>query len=131
MRTPFQKRLLSGFGAFAFVCGASAQGTFLSNLNQPSGGSLSVGSNSWLAALFLTGNNLAGYELNAVQLQMSSTSANPGQLFVSIYSESSGLIVPGNSIGFLTGSNPATGGLYTFSSTGVPLSATTRYITLC
>ena len=46
-----------------------AQGTiYLSNLDQPSTGSLAVGSDSWIGVPFLTGNNVGGYVLNSFQL---------------------------------------------------------------
>src|SRR5208282_1548934 len=94
-----------------------AQGTiYLSNLGQPSTGSLAVGSNSWLAAGFQTGRNADGYMLNTVQLGMTDVSGNPSGFTVMVYANLSPVtILPGSSIGTLNGStNPATGGIFTY-----------------
>jgi hypothetical protein len=68
---------------------ATAQGStaFLSNLAQPSSGSVAVGSNSWIAATFFTGGNSGGYLLNSVQLAMNDPSGGPGAFTVMIYDE--------------------------------------------
>jgi len=55
-----------------------AQGTiYLSNLGQPSAGSLAVGSDSWQAAIFTTGTNADGYVLNSIQLAMTDAFGTP------------------------------------------------------
>src|ERR1035437_6014767 len=56
---------------------AQASTTYLSNLDQPSSGSLPVGSNSWLAIEIITGGNRAGYSLDSIQLAMTDASGNP------------------------------------------------------
>jgi hypothetical protein len=98
---------------------AQAQGmtTFLSNLGQTSAGSIATGSDSWLAAGFLTGNNTGGYALNSIQLAMSDDSGNPSGFTVMIYSATGHLDVsPGSSLSDLNGSaDPATGGIYSYS----------------
>lgn len=96
-----------------------AQGTitYLSNLGQLSTGSLAVGSNSWLAAEFHTGNNASGYLLNSIQLGMTDASGNPRNFTAMIYTwvGFSG-IFPGSSLGTLDGSlNPVSNGVYTYT----------------
>jgi hypothetical protein len=99
---------------------AEAQGTitYLSNLGQSSAGSLAVGSDSWLAALFFTGNNTGGYDLNSVQLGMMDATGNPNDFTVMLYSAISGAaILPGSNLGSLSGSAaPTTAGTYTYTA---------------
>jgi hypothetical protein len=95
-----------------------AQGTMtvLSNLNQTAGGSLAVGSDSWLFEGFSTGNNPSGYVLNSIQLEMAGGSGNPSNFTVMIYNNPPAGISPGNSIGTLNGSlNPVAGGIFTYT----------------
>ena len=88
----------------------------LSNLDQPSVGSLAVGSNSWVAGVFIVGQNPGGYVLNSVELAMSNASGNPSGLQVMIYSAGGGGYTPANYIGTLNGSlDPVTAGEYTFT----------------
>ena len=74
---------------------AQAQGTtYLSNVGQPSVGSLAVGNDSWRAALFETGTNASGYVLNSFQLQMAGASGNPNSFTVALYTNVSGFGLP-------------------------------------
>ena len=98
-----------------------AQGTtYLSNLNQSSAGSLAVGSDLWLGALFNTGNNAGGYMLNSVQLAMTDASGNASGFTVMLYDRNINIIqstAPGSSLGSLSGStSPATAGIYTYTA---------------
>jgi hypothetical protein len=98
-----------------------AQGTttFLSNLEQASAGSSAVGSDSWIAAVFFTGNNAGGYSLNSVQLGMVDASGSPANFTVTLYADANNPagIRPGSSLGTLTGSaNPASSGTYTYAA---------------
>ncbi len=110
-----------------------AQGTitYLSNLDQASAGSLAVGSNSWFAAVFGTGNNAGGYSLNSIQLEMTDASGAPGNFTAMLYGN--GTYPAGNSLGgslgTLNGSlNPTTAGIYTFTSvSNLLLSPSTLY----
>jgi len=110
-----------------------AQGTtYLSNLGQPSTGSLAVGSDSWYAALFFTGTNASGYSLNSVQLAMTDASGNPSGFTAMLYAQdySNGFaIFPGSRLGTLSGStDPATGGIYTYTDdSNITLSPSTPY----
>ena len=109
-----------------------AQGTitYLSNLGQASAGSLGVGSDSWYAALFFTGTNPSGYELDSIQLEMADASGNPNGFTAMLYSASFGSgIAPGNSLGTLDGSvNPAMGGIFTYTPiSNLTLSRNTPY----
>jgi hypothetical protein len=97
-----------------------AQGTltYLSNLGQTSIGNNPVGSNSWLAAGFITGYNTEGYVLNSVQLEMTGASGNPSGFRVMVYIQNLFAIVPGNIVGTLAGStDQAIGGFYTYTPT--------------
>jgi len=93
-----------------------AQGTFLSNLGQPSAGSVVVGSDSWLAAIFHTGTNAGGYMLDSIQLAMADASGSPSGFTVMVYAPDAGSYFPGHSLGTLNGSlNPVTSGIYTYT----------------
>jgi PEP-CTERM motif len=105
---------------------ASSQGTitYLSNLGQPSSGSVSVGANAWYAADFTTGANTGGYFLNKIQLAMNDSSGSPGGLTVMIYTDvvEHGGDFPGMSVASLSGpANPVTAGMYAY----MPLSSLT------
>jgi hypothetical protein len=108
-----------------------AQGTvFVSNMGQPSTGSMAVGSDSWLASGFISGTNSTGYVLNSVQLAMADASGDPSNFTVMIYGNSSPAgIDPGNIVGTLVGSlNPATIGTYTYTDdSNIVLSPQTQY----
>jgi hypothetical protein len=96
-----------------------AQGTvYLSNLSQISTGSLSVGSDSWLAADFHTGNNVGGYVLNSIQLAMTDSVGNPSGFTAMIYTDANaGGYLPGHSLGTLSGSSdPSASGIYTYTA---------------
>ncbi len=95
-----------------------AQGTmYLSNLEQASIGSLAVGSNSWVAGLFVTGQNPGGYVLNSVELAMANASGNPSGMEVMIYAAGGGgYSPPVIYVGTLEGSlDPVSAGIYTFT----------------
>jgi hypothetical protein len=108
-----------------------AQGTvFVSNIGQPSTGSMAVGSDSWLAAGFISGTNSTGYVLNSVQLAMADASGNPSNFTVMIYGNNNPADVdPGNIVGTLVGSlNPTTAGTYTYTDdSNIVLSPQTQY----
>jgi hypothetical protein len=110
---------------------ARAQGTlFVSSLGQPSTGSAAVGSDSRLAAPFLTGNNPGGYAFDSIELNMTSASGDPSGFTVQLYTEVTlnGDAVPGSSLGTLTGStDPATADVYTYTASGLSLSPSTYY----
>ena len=114
-------------------CVAHGQGsvTFLSNLGQSSAGSAGVGSNSWIGAAFISGNNANGYLLNSVQLAMTDASGSPSGFTVMIYSGADilGAIRPGSSVGVLTGSaSSAATGVYTYApSSELALSPSSDY----
>jgi hypothetical protein len=104
--------------------------TFLSNVDQNSAGGSAVGSDSWLAAGFVTGNNAGGYVLNSVELGMTDASGNPSDLTVMIYSRANFLgISPGANLGTLDGAaSPATAGNYNYTpSSTIALSPGTDY----
>jgi hypothetical protein len=111
---------------------AVAQGTtYLSSLSQNATGNLSVGSDSWMAADFITGNNIGGYVLDSVQLGMASSSGNPTDFSVMIYNNGAFPVgvAPGNSLASLNGSaNPSAAGIYTYApASSLMLSPNTDY----
>lgn len=118
-----KKTIISGIVAFVVSLVVPrtlpAQGTtYMSNLDQPAVGSLAVGSNSWVAAIFTVGPNSGGYLLNSVELALSNASGNPGDLQVMIYAGGIGSPLPLFSLGTLSGSlDPVTAGLYTYTPT--------------
>jgi hypothetical protein len=98
---------------------AQAQGTmtYLSNLGQPSTGSRAVGTNSWLAMEFHTGNNTGGYLLDSIQFALTDASGNPSNFTAMIYTEVGfDGAFPGSSLGTLDGSlSPVSSGVYTYT----------------
>ena len=111
---------------------APAQGVvYLSNLGQASAGNLAVGSNSWQAAVLITGTNVGGYALNSVQLRMTDASNSPSGFKVMLYGEANNpnAAFPGSSLGTLFGANnPSTGGVYTYTDdSNITLSSDTTY----
>jgi hypothetical protein len=101
-----------------------AQGsvTYLSNLGNQSASSSGVASDSWIAEMFHTGTNAAGYSIDSVQLAMTNVSGNPNGFTVMIYPLINNPLGPGTSLGTLAGSlDPVTAGIYTFE----PLSSIT------
>ena len=96
-----------------------AQGTlYLSSLAQTYTGMQAVGSDSWLAAPFVTGSSLGGYPLDSVQLGMANASGNPNGFSVMVYTNSGNAqgVFPGNTLGALTGSvSPSTTGVYIYT----------------
>ncbi len=109
---------------------AHSQGTlFVSSLGQPSTGSAAVGSDSLLAAPFLTGGNPGGYALDSVQLAITPASGSPNGFTVMLYS-AGGLtaLLPESSLGTFSGSSdPVSGGIFTYTASSLTLSPDTSY----
>lgn len=129
------KKIITVF-VFALLASqvARSQGTltYLSNLEQPSAGSLAIGSDSWYAALFFTGGNVGGYSLNSIQLAMTDASGSPSGFATMIYAQNPNIstaILPGSSLGTLNGSaNPSTTGIYAYTpASNLTLSPSTAY----
>jgi hypothetical protein len=115
--------ILPIIGLFA-VQRIPAQGTlYVSNLGQGPTGSTAIGSDSWIAQVFVTGTNSGGYALNSIQLLMNPASGNPTDFSVSIYSSLS----PIYDLGSLSGSGPAAGGIFTYTASGITLSPSANY----
>lgn len=112
---------------------AQAQGTlYLSNLSEPSAGSLAVGSDQWIALDFQTGTTSigsTGFSLDSIQLLMGTSSLSPIGFTVSIYSQggSAHNYFPGSNLGTLSGPDPATGGIFTYTASGITLLPGTDY----
>jgi PEP-CTERM motif len=106
-----------------------AQGmmTYLSNLNEPS-----IGSVSNVGTSFVAGDNIEGYVLNSIKLEMADASGNPSDFTVMLYAiidPASGTL---SNIGALNGSaDPASAGIYTYTaSPNLMLLPDTKYIFL-
>jgi hypothetical protein len=97
---------------------AEAQGTtYISNLEQSATGSTPIGSDSWFAVGFHTGNNNGGYLLDSIQLSMTDASGAPSSFTVMLYTVGAGSSFPGNSLSSLSGSPaPAVAGIYTYTA---------------
>ncbi len=105
------------------VCGAAiavfsiplflhAQGTiYFSSMGTPSQGSLLVGSNSWGAAWFQTGNSAGGYSLNSIQLLMGNSVGSPSGFSVMLWD-----FQTDQPILTLTGPNPTAAGVYSYTT---------------
>jgi len=109
-----------------------AQGTlYMSNLAQPAAGGGTVASDEWLAAIFDTGTNSGGYDLNSVQLLMNAASGSPSNFVASLYSVNgsiSGTSFLGSYLGSISGStNPSAAGVYTYTASGIAVSPSTQY----
>jgi hypothetical protein len=92
-----------------------AQGTtYLSNVSQPSAGSLAVGSDSWLAILFLSGTNASGYTVNSIQLTLTDATGNPSDFTVMLWDDS---LSSASSLGTFSGpTDPTAAGIYTYTA---------------
>jgi hypothetical protein len=135
--TYMRKIIISGIIACVFgllapqIIQAQGTTTYLSNLGQPSAGSLAVGSNSWVAAGIYTGTNPGGYVLNSIQLGMTDAAGNPSGFTAMLYNPLSGgpPSGPGTRITALTGSSdPVIAGTYTYAAPStLTLSQNTEY----
>jgi hypothetical protein len=131
------KGIINGVIVFAVALLApqilQAQGTmtYLSNVDQASAGSLAVGSDSWVAAMFRTGTNPSGYLVDSIQLELTDASGTPSGFTAMLYSSIGGVAgpVPNYNLDTLSGSlNPVTGGIFTYTPTPIfTLSPNTRY----
>jgi hypothetical protein len=110
---------------------ARSQGTitYVSSLGSPSVGSAAVGSDSWEAVEFFTGNNPGGYVFESVELAMAPASGSPAGFEVMLYSAGGiNAALPENSLATLSGSSdPATGRVYSYTSSDLTLSPSTTY----
>lgn len=103
------------------------QGTlYLSNLGQTPAGSADVAGDHWIAQAFTTGTNFGGYLLNSVDLLMNPALGTPNGFTGLIYS-SPGNGAPGTQLGILSGSDPAAGGLVSYTASGLILAPSTFY----
>jgi hypothetical protein len=132
-----KNNIINGIIVFAVALLApqilQAQGTmtYLSNVDQASAGSLTVGSDLWLAAAFQTGTNASGYTLDSIELGMADASGSPSGFTVTLYKRYTGALdIRGPSLGTLDGSlNPTTAGIYTYTpDSSLTLSANTQYV---
>jgi hypothetical protein len=85
-----------------------------------------VASDAWIAQSFGTGTNSGGYILNSVQLLTETASGNPSGFAVSIYDYVGGF-VRASSLGSLSSSDPAAGGIFTYTVSGITLLPSTLY----
>ena len=103
--------------------------TFFSSLGYNPIGITSISSDSWVGQLFYTGTNASGYLLDSIQLRMENQLGNPAGFSLSIYGDANlpRTLQPGGNLQLLTGPNPTSAGVYTFTSSGLILTPTTAY----
>jgi hypothetical protein len=101
--------------------------TYISNLQNQPQTHTSVGSDSWMAAYFNTGSNTNGYILNSIQLLMGNSTGSASGMVVSLYTLNVNGFVPETNLGTLSGTDPTSAGTYTFSSSSISLSPSSRY----
>lgn len=102
---------------------------YLSNTSGNSQRSSLVNSTAWIAQGFETGENVQGYSLNEVDLEMSDGTGIPSGFSVGIFNDVNGL--PSSSLGLLSGSpNPASSGIYSYTATGITLAPNTEYFVM-
>ncbi len=100
-----------------------AQGKiYVSNLGSPTAGNLPVASDAWLSTWFQTGPSPAGYSLNSIHLSMGTATGNASGFSVMLWD-----FQQQQSIANLTGSAPATNGLYTYSAANFFLQPSSVY----
>jgi hypothetical protein len=110
-------------GALVAATNASAQGAVhSSNLQHPTIGSLSVGSDAWFAVWFETGSVPGGYVLDSIELSMDAPSGSPSGFGVMLWD-----FAQDRSIAELSGPDPLTGGVFGYASSGFVLSPSTVY----
>ena len=119
----------AGFAVFAALLTlplqVQAQATLVSNMGQNIEGHGSLGDFDQAQA-FTTGSNSTGYTLTSVEVGMGTNGEYATAFTVSIHSNRAG--APGTNLGTLT--NPAslaTEGVYAFTTSGIPLEASTTY----
>ena len=98
-----------------------------SNLSRASNGQFTIaGSDNKGATQFTTGSSPGGYTLHSVTLDMLAVTGSPGDLAVTIHSDSSN--EPGSKVATLSGGNPATAGQYVFTcSSNCALDKSAKY----
>lgn len=89
-----------------------AQGTtYFSSMGTPSQGTYSIGSNSWGSAWFQTGNSPGGYSLNSISLLMGNSVGSASGFSVRLWN-----FQTQQPVLTLTGTNPTTAGIYTYTA---------------
>ena len=123
-----QATLRAAFAATALLASASsAQLTVLSdNLSEIEAGPEPVGTQTWITASF--GTDAHAYNLTNIELELQTTPEKLGNAVVDIYtSVGAGVGQPGVLVGSLTGPGSFSGSPFTFTASGIVLSASTTY----
>jgi MYXO-CTERM domain-containing protein len=108
----------------AALCSVSAYSQVtVSNLDNTVSYESSVYWTNWLAGSFTT--DSSNYSLSSVTVLLNAVLNSSTPLILSVYSDNTGL--PGTLLETLSGSNPTTGGQFTFTSSGLTLSPDTTY----
>ena len=116
------KTLSVGLIAFACLVVPARAEVVLSNLTEP--GLFASFNGDWYASSFMTNNQ--AWTLTSATLAFGPATDTSGNLFVNLYSNATNS--PGSSLGTLSGSdNPASAGLYTYTSNGISLDPSTTY----
>ena len=106
--------------------GAFRTAVTVSNLSRTSNGNTTIQGTQKGATQFTTGSSPGGYALQSVTLDMLAVTGSPGDLAVTVHSDSSNK--QGSLVATLSGSNPTTAGQYTFTcSSNCALAKETKY----
>lgn len=102
-----------------------------SNLSESTVRTKEIAQDSWVAVTFTTGTNPNGYSLDSIQLSMGESTGSPDGFNLSLYA-----VVPGGTIGSpdfdrnlgdLSGSDPLSEGVFSYSAFGLTLAPSTSY----
>ena len=117
---------LAGLTALAVPAQAQTEITLVSTIGQDNAGDTGQFTNDHAQA-FTTGTDTAGYTLTGVDIHLFIAGSQRAGLTVTINNDSSGS--PGTSLGTLTNpaTTPATTGVYSWTTTGIDLAASTTY----
>jgi len=114
---------LGFIGVFIPQSKGYAQGTmYISSLNYSTAGNLNVASNAWVSTWFQTGASPGGYTLDSIQLSMGAASGTPSSLRVMLWD-----FRLAQSRLTLSGFDPTSSGVFTFSGSDFPLMPKTVY----
>jgi hypothetical protein len=128
-----KKSILISHMVAACMCGlaVNVQGaTVVSNLGQTPVGSMPVAGDAWIAQSFgILATDPNTYNLDSIQLAMDPASGIPGGFSVSIYKGVAGG-APVTDLGTLSGPDPAAGGIFTYTGTGIQLTRGQYFVVL-
>lgn len=111
-------------GWLCALASAAAQTVYVSNLGEPPVNGILIASDRWIAQPFVSGTSV-GYELDTISFSSAGAFGSPSGFSLRLFSDNAGS--PGSSLGSLIGSEPTPSGVYTYTASGITLSASTKY----